>query len=145
MDETVATAKVEGGVWVMRPTSNGLVKSRFRPLPEIRSRVNWKSAAEIRRAINTKVQGGGAEVNNAGMVACYKWIRDNRLQAVLQMPLAVHDSLVFLVREDMVADVLYTVPRLMTQFQVGVPLAVDAKMGKRLGEMKRVKLAFGGV
>ena len=145
MDETVATAKVEGGVWVMRPTPNGMVKSRFRPLPEIRSRVNWKSAAEIRRAVNTKVQGGGAEVNNAGMIACYKWIRDNRLHPVVQMPLAVHDSLGFLVREDMVADVLYTVPRLMTQFQVGVPLAVDAQMGKRLGDLERVKLAFGGV
>lgn len=145
MKETVEQAKKDGGVWVMRPTPTGLVKSRFRPLPEIRSRVNWKRAAENRRAINTSVQGGAAEVNNSGMVACYKWLRDNSIGKYVEMPLAVHDSTVFLADNAAVAEVLYTVPRLMTQFDCGVPLAVDAMQGDRLGNLERVKLDFGGI
>ena len=132
-----------GGVWVFRP---GMVPGRFRPLPKIYSRSRAEVGNALRAAVNTPVQGGGAMVNNAGLVACYKWLHETRvgrkrMADFVSMPLAVHDQIIFDADKHAVEDVLANVPRLMTSFDVGVPLAVDAARGERLGSCEKVDLA----
>lgn len=126
----------QGGVWIHR---SGGVRSRFRPLPGIFSRSRKMQSNALNAAVNTPIQGGGAEINNGGLIACREWLR-GPIGRYVSMPLAVHDSIVFDVDKFAVDEVLDVVPRLMTAFDIGAPLVVDAAQGDKLGSVEAVKL-----
>lgn len=135
--QTEKQAVNDRGVWIRRP---GVEFSRFRPLPWATSSGGGERAKAMRQAVNTKVQGFGADINNSGMIACHEWIQQGTRSRHIAMPLAVHDSLVFEFDAGALDEVLETVPRLMTGFDVGAPLVIDAAVGERFGDVKRVDL-----
>jgi DNA polymerase-1 len=103
--------------------------------------VNEDAAKTARRGSwNTPVQGTGSDYLAAGMVEVVRWIREEGIAAQVCVP--IHDAIMALVREDALAEYLYVVPRLMTGFKTrhGVPLVVDAKVGRSWGSMEKKKL-----
>jgi DNA polymerase-1 len=127
----------DGGIWIYR---SGGVRSRFRPVRSVYSRSRKEFGKALRVAVNTPVQGGGSEVNNAGLIACHRWLTQNPIGRYVSMPLAVHDSIVFDADFAACDEVLDVVPRLMTNFDIGVPLVIDCKKGERLGSCEKVKV-----
>lgn len=88
---------------------------------------------------NTPIQGTGSDYLLAGLVSVVDWIMSENVPAQVCVP--VHDSILALVREDVLDEYLYVVPRLMTGFPTrsGVPLVVDGKVGRTWGSMEKVK------
>lgn len=89
---------------------------------------------------NTPIQGTGSDFLLAGLVKVVNWIVDEGIAARVCVP--IHDSILSVVRDDALEEYLYTASRLMTDLPTrnGVPLVVDAKVGRTWGEMKKVKL-----
>lgn len=135
--ETENGVRRDGGVWIARP---GVAESRWRPLPWVWSANRGEASKALRQSVNSKVQGFGAEINNTGMIHCRRWLEKRGRARHISMPLAVHDSLVFEFDKQALDEVLEVVPRLMTGFDVGAPLVVDAAVGERFGDVERVEL-----
>jgi DNA polymerase-1 len=89
---------------------------------------------------NTPIQGTGSDYLLAGLVEVVNWINSEDVPAQVCVP--IHDAILSLVREDVLDEYLYVVPRLMTSFPTrsGVPLVVDGKIGKTWGGMEKIKL-----
>ena len=109
---------------------------RRRYLPDIRSRDHGKRATSERMAINTPVQGLGADCLKYSMANLVKALAD---KDYIRPVLTVHDSLVFEVRDDrldettaLVQDCMQTPPPL-PDF---MPLVAEAAHGKRYGQLK---------
>lgn len=92
-----------------------------------------------RSAVNTAVQGTGADVTRIAMVRCDKWLRENQVDRdQARLVLSIHDELVFQMREDLVDKVG---PELVKQmmFKVKswqVQLSVAPKIGQVWGKQK---------
>ena len=109
---------------------------RRRYLPDIRSRDHGKRATSERMAINTPVQGLGADCLKYSMANLVKALAD---KDYIRPVLTVHDSLVFEVRDDrldeataLVQDCMQ-VPPPLPDF---MPLVAEAAHGKRYGQLK---------
>lgn len=119
---------------------NGYVMTLFgrrRPIPELLSPVAQVRAQAERMAINMPIQGTEADILKLAMIDLAKrlpeWSSDTR------MILQVHDELVFEVPETEVAGVAAHIRVAMqTMVDVGVPLLVEAKVGKNWEEMKKI-------
>ncbi len=94
-----------------------------------------------RSSWNTPIQGTGSDYLAAGMVEVVRWILEENVPAQVCVP--IHDAILALVRDDVLEEYLYVVPRLMTALPTrsGVPLVVDAKVGQSWGSMEKRKLA----
>lgn len=109
---------------------------RRRPLTEFyNSEDKGIQAKGDRCAVNSAVQGSGADVIKIALWRVYKWIKDNNLQDDIKILLPVHDEILFEVREDKL-DML--VPELCQIMKIRdvtdklkwvVPLDVDAEYG----------------
>lgn len=92
-----------------------------------------------RSAVNTAIQGTGAEVTRIAMVKVDKGLRDagygrDKVRMVMQL----HDELSFLVRDDMLDEIIPVIKSLM-EFKVKsweVQLSVSAKAGRVWGKQK---------
>lgn len=109
---------------------------RRRYLPNIRSRDNrFRSSAE-RMAINTPVQGLGADCLKLAMAKLISALKD---KDYIRPILTVHDSLVFEVRDDKIEEATAVVLECM-QFppplENFMPLIAEAAHGKRYGQLK---------
>jgi len=109
---------------------------RRRYLPDIRSRDHGKRATSERMAINTPVQGLGADCLKYSMANLVKALAD---KDYIRPVLTVHDSLVFEVRDDrldeataLVQDCMQAPPPLPGF----MPLVAEAAHGKRYGQLK---------
>ena len=103
--------------------------------------LNEDEAKTARRGTwNTPVQGTGSDVLLEGLIKTVDWIKAEAVPAQVCVP--IHDAILGLVREDVLEEYLYVVPRLMTSVQTrsGVPLVVDAKVGKTWGTLAKRKL-----
>lgn len=109
---------------------------RRRYLPDIRSRDRGKKSSAERMAINTPVQGLGAD--------CLKYSMANLVKALKDKPyirpiLTVHDSLVFEVRDDKIEEATTVVQECMQTpppLPNFMPLVAEAAHGKRYGQLK---------
>ena len=109
---------------------------RRRYLPDIRSRDRGKKSSAERMAINTPVQGLGAD--------CLKYSMANLVKALKDKPcirpiLTVHDSLVFEVRDDKIEEATAIVQECMQTpppLPNFMPLVAEAAHGKRYGQLK---------
>lgn len=88
-----------------------------------------------RCAINSAIQGTGADVIKIAMWRVYKWIRDNNLQEDVKILLPVHDEILYEVRESKMDMIVPELCRLMKirdvtdKLKWQVPLEVDAEYG----------------
>jgi len=92
-----------------------------------------------RSAVNTAVQGTGAEVTRIAMVKVDKGLKKKGYtNKQIKMVMQLHDELSFLIRDDMLKELIPIVQALM-EFKVKswvVQLTVGAKAGKIWGQQK---------
>ena len=88
-----------------------------------------------RCAINSAVQGTGADLIKIALYKVYSWIRKNQLQDDLRILLPVHDEIVFEIREDKLDAIVPELCEVMKMRETtdglgwSVPLEVDAEYG----------------
>lgn len=92
-----------------------------------------------RSAVNTCIQGTGADVIRIAMVKTTKWLDDNQVdEDMVRMVLSIHDELTFMIRENLVEQVVPALVRAMMFHVKGweVQLAVQPKIGTVWGQLK---------
>lgn len=112
---------------------------RRRFLPEINSSVMQLRKAAERMAINTPIQGTGADIIKAAMIEIQAMIEKEFGVEKLKMLLQVHDELVFEVRSDLVEAAAGKIEKLMAEaVKLKVPIAIDASAGDNWAEMEAI-------
>lgn len=109
---------------------------RRRYLPGIRSDDYRARSSAERMAINTPVQGLGADCLKHAMKLLVSELRD---RPYIRPVLTVHDSLVFLVREDMVSEAARLIKNCMEEppnLPDFTPLVAEVAIGKKYGELE---------
>jgi len=109
---------------------------RRRYLPGIRSRDHRERSSAERMAINTPVQGLGADCLKHSMMLLVKELRG---RSNIRPILTVHDSLVFLVKDEDVAEATALVRRCMETpppLENFMPLVAEVSVGKKYGELE---------
>ncbi len=109
---------------------------RRRYLPGIRSQNRCDRSSAERMAINTPVQGLGADCLKHSMMLLIKELRSRE---DIRPILTVHDSLVFLVRDGKLDEAKELIKRCMETpppLPDFMPLVADVSVGKRYGELE---------
>ena len=109
---------------------------RRRYLPGIRSESRRDRSSAERMAINTPVQGLGADCLKYAMGLLVKEMRNHK---DIRPILTVHDSLVFLVKETQVEEAMELIKTCMETpppLPNFMPLVAEVSMGKRYGELE---------
>lgn len=105
---------------------------------------NGMKAFADRSAVNTAVQGTGADVTRIAMVKCDQWLKDNQVDwDIARIVLSIHDELVFLIREDLLDTIGPQMVKNM-MFNVkgwAVQLSVEPKVGVVWGQSKKYKFS----
>ena len=126
-------------VQMARRTGNGYTywngeKARIRPLFRIADQDDLSRKTAENGSFNTPVQGTASDLCLASLARCVNWILDNDFPA--KMVLTVHDSLLFEVGEQYADELVETAQHLMSDWDSnGVPLVVDAEIGKTWGRL----------
>ncbi len=113
---------------------------RRRYFPTLRSPLPYVRAQAERMAINAPIQGTSADIIKIAMARIQAYIEKEGIGKDAFLLLQVHDELVFEVREEIQDTFVRAVVALMEGVMPlsdtrGVPLRVDAKVGKNWGEM----------
>jgi DNA polymerase-1 len=110
------------------------ILGRRRYIPEFKSKnVNLIKFGE-RVAINTPIQGSGADIIKASMVNIWKRLKNKRSRIVLQ----IHDELLIEVHEDEIQEVIDIVKSEMENtIKLSVPIKVEYGLGKNWLECKK--------
>lgn len=121
---------------------------RRRRFPDIRSKVPYIRAMAERMVMNAPIQGTAADLVKLAMVRADNALQKAGLAEHSSLVLQVHDELMYEVDEDprVIARVAETVRIAMEgaggkDIPHGVPLEVDAKVGRRWGSMEEYKEA----
>ncbi|MDR2666268.1 MAG: DNA polymerase I [Endomicrobium sp.] len=94
-----------------------------------------RSAAE-RIVLNTPIQGSSADIIKIAMINIYNEIKFRGYKSI--MLLQIHDDLLFEVPIEELRDIISIIKNKMeNSVALSVPLIVDVKVGKNLGEMKK--------
>lgn len=110
--------------------------ARRRPLFRIASADGAEASRAKNGSVNSPVQGTASDFCIASLWQAVDWIVGDGIEDVVKLILAVHDSLMFEVRTDLVDEVVSTVNDIMLSHDSrGVPIAVDFKVGKSWGSM----------
>ncbi len=126
---------------------NGYTETLFgrrRYFPTLRSKMDYIRSAAERMAVNAPLQGTAADIIKLAMIAVDKYIENNNLQNKAYLVLQIHDELVYEVAEDLAEEVVPKIKKIMEEVLTleetgGVPLVVNAEIGKNWGELKEVK------
>ena len=127
-------------VQLARKTGNGYTywkgeTARIRPLFKIAGQDDLARKTAENGSFNTPVQGTASDLCLASLARCVNWILEHKFPA--KMVLTVHDSLLFEVEEDYADELIETAQHLMSDWDSnGVPLVVDAEIGKSWGRLK---------
>lgn len=112
---------------------------RRRSLQEFYSAPDPKIQAKGDRcAINSAIQGSGADVIKIALYRVWKWIRDNGYQDDVKILMPIHDEIVFEIKEDKLDTYIPELTEIMTlrdltkKLNWAVPLTVDAEYGDTL-------------
>lgn len=89
-----------------------------------------------RCAINTQIQGCGADIMKTAMVRVYNWIHREGLQEDIKILITMHDEIVYEIREDKLMDFVPKLNRIMAledifqgKLKWPIPLTLDAEYG----------------
>ncbi len=108
---------------------------RRRYIPEIHEKNHMRRELGKRLAMNTPIQGSGADIIKLAMVRVDKRMKEEHLQS--KMILQVHDELIFDVVEDELDIMLHLVQEEMEgAYQMKVTLKVEGNYGKNWCELK---------
>jgi len=107
------------------------------PLPFIR-------ASAERMAINAPIQGTSADLIKISMKCIDDYLKESKQEKEARLVLQVHDEVVYEVRNDLAEEIADKFKRIMSETlpkekSRGVPIVVDASIGKNWGEMKPIK------
>lgn len=127
MDEVVETCKKQGYV------STLLNRKRY---INISNSENFQDRQQAQReAMNTPIQGTGADILKLAMIEVDKALKEKNLKS--QMILQVHDELIFDVFEDELEEVMSLVKEKMENcIKMDVPLIVEGNYAKNWCELK---------
>lgn len=125
---------------------NGFTETLFgrrRYFDGLKSSLPFIRASAERMAINAPIQGTAADIIKIAMNNVFRSIEKEKLLNEARILLQVHDELVFEVKKERVAQVVPEIKKIMesvlsTELSLGVPIVVNAKVGKNWGEMKEV-------
>jgi DNA polymerase-1 len=124
----------------IKARKNGYVETLFgrrRSIPDIVSGVQALQAAAERMAINMPVQGTSADLMKLAMIKVAEGLPDVSKDS--RLLLQVHDELLLEVPKKDVQNVASFVKETMERIEeIGVPIVVDAKVGKNWQEMKEI-------
>ena len=127
MDEVVETCKKQGYV--------STLLNRKRYIPTINDKNFMVRQQAQRYAMNTPIQGTGADVLKLAMIEVDKALKAKNLKS--QMILQVHDELIFDVFEDELEEVMSLVKEKMENcIKMDVPLIVEGNYAKNWCELK---------
>ena len=127
MDEVVETCKKQGYV--------STLLNRKRYIPTINDKNFMVRQQAQRYAMNTPIQGTGADILKLAMIEVDKALKEKHLKS--QMILQVHDELIFDVFEDELEEVMSLVKEKMENcIKMDVPLIVDGNYAKNWCELK---------
>lgn len=131
IDRTIELARGRGYVETL------LGRRRF--LPEINSSVLQIRKAAERVAVNTPIQGTGADIIKMAMIKIQELFDRHYQPGKIKMLLQVHDELVFEARNDLVKKAAGEIKNIMENVvKLKAPLAVDASAGDNWGEMIKI-------
>lgn len=127
MDEVVETCKKQGYV--------STLLNRKRYIPTINDKNFMVHQQAQRYAMNTPIQGTGADILKLAMIEVDKALKEKHLKS--QMILQVHDELIFDVFEDELEEVMSLVKEKMENcIKMDVPLIVEGNYAKNWCELK---------
>ena len=127
MDEVVETCKKQGYV--------STLLNRKRYIPTINDKNFMVRQQAQRYAMNTPIQGTGADILKLAMIEVEKALKEKNLKS--QMILQVHDELIFDVFEDELEEVMSLVKEKMENcIKMDVPLIVEGNYAKNWCELK---------
>ena len=127
MDEVVETCKKQGYV--------STLLNRKRYIPTINDKNFMVRQQAQRCAMNTPIQGTGADILKLAMIEVDKALKEKHLKS--QMILQVHDELIFDVFEDELEEVMSLVKEKMENcIKMDVPLIVEGNYAKNWCELK---------
>ena len=127
MDEVVETCKKQGYV--------STLLNRKRYIPTINDKNFMVRQQAQRYAMNTPIQGTGADILKLAMIEVDKALKGKNLKS--QMILQVHDELIFDVFEDELEEVMSLVKEKMENcIKMDVPLIVEGNYAKNWCELK---------
>lgn len=127
MDEVVETCKKQGYV--------STLLNRKRYIPTINDKNFMVRQQAQRYAMNTPIQGTGADILKLAMIEVDKALKEKHLKS--QMTLQVHDELIFDVFEDELEEVMSLVKEKMENcIKMDVPLIVEGNYAKNWCELK---------
>lgn len=127
MDEVVETCKKQGYV--------STLLNRKRYIPTINDKDFMVRQQAQRYAMNTPIQGTGADILKLAMIEVDKALKEKNLKS--QMILQVHDELIFDVFEDELEEVMSLVKEKMENcIKMDVPLIVEGNYAKNWCELK---------
>ncbi len=117
---------------------------RKRHFPGINSSLPFMRAQAERMALNAPIQGTSADITRIAMVRIADDLRKRKKEDEVRMLIQVHDELVFEIKEELVKG---EVPHLMEMMESvltpketgGVPIVVEAKLGKNWEELTPYK------
>lgn len=127
MDEVVETCKKQGYV--------STLLNRKRYIPTINDKNFMVRQQAQRYAMNTPIQGTGADILKLAMIEVDKALKEKNFKS--QMILQVHDELIFDVFEDELEEVMSLVKEKMENcIKMDVPLIVEGNYAKNWCELK---------
>lgn len=98
-------------------------------------------AQNERAAINMPIQSLGADILKKSMIESYNLIKKQNLLERVKMVLTIHDELIFEIQDDILKTIIPQIKLLMEKSQnLNVPLKVDVKCGKNLGDLKNYEI-----
>ncbi|MEM5947409.1 DNA polymerase I [Spirochaetia bacterium 38H-sp] len=110
------------------------IMGRRRRIPYINSKNKTQKMAAERMAVNTAIQGSGADIIKKAMIEIEKLLKEKGLSA--RMLLQVHDELVFEVPEEECDVTMRAIKSCMESVvKLSVPLRVNVESGKNWGQM----------
>ncbi len=114
---------------------------RRRYFEGIKSKIPYIRASAERMAINAPIQGTGADITKLAMVHADAWTVKSGLGEKVYPLLQVHDELVYEIKDEEVDSVFPKIKKIMENVlplddTKGVPIVVDASVGKNWGDME---------
>ncbi|MCX8095245.1 MAG: DNA polymerase I [Caldisericia bacterium] len=126
IDSVISEAKEKGYVET--------ILGRKRYIPELKSKNSNLIKLGERIAINTPIQGSGADIIKASMVNVWKNLKNRKSRIVLQ----IHDELLLEIHRDEVDEIIDMVKNEMENtIKLSVPIKVDYGIGKNWLECKK--------
>jgi DNA polymerase-1 len=117
------------------------INGRFRDVSQINS-IDQRLSSEAERATkNMSSQSLAADILKLAMIKTEEYIQNNHFKSI-KMIISIHDELIFEVEDKLLekekdSPTVKDIKSIMEKaFELRIPLRVDAKIGKRWGEMR---------